>query len=134
MRSKVFVALAVVALGFFAIASSPALAAPGGGKGNAAGGGKPGGGTNSSRCTVTPNPVGVGGQYTIQGFGFTPGALINVQVKDPMGTMSFNPPVDSSGNFIVTSYAAWAGTSTVNVYDIGGRKMVFLTSCSFQVG
>jgi len=33
MRSKILVAAAVVALGFFAIASSPALAAPGGGKG-----------------------------------------------------------------------------------------------------
>lgn len=85
-------------------------------------------------CYVKPNPNTVGGQYTVYGSNLKPNELIYVWVQDSHGTLVLFPPVDASGNFTITSYSSWSGTSTVNIYDnTNYRKPVFLTSCTFQV-
>lgn len=87
-----------------------------------------------SSCYVAPNPNSVGGMYTIYGFNLKPNLLIFVKITDSHGTQVLFPPVDGSGNFIGSSYSAWAGISTASVYDnTNTRKPVLLTSCSFQI-
>jgi hypothetical protein len=99
----------------------------------AAKGGKPAPVTAHGSCSVTPNPTPVGGMYTIYGSGFTPYELLNATVTDAHGSTLLFPPVDANGSFAISSYASWAGTDTVNVYDNSGRSPVYLTSCAFQV-
>ncbi len=125
--------LVVLLLGALTVAvtAGPALAAKGG-NGRGGGGGGTSGGYGS--CAVTPNPVAVGGKYTVNGSGFKPYELVTVWVSDSHGTQVLFPPVSSTGTFSISSYASWAGTSTATVYDNGGRSLVYLTACSFQVG
>jgi len=117
---SILVAVAILASTAFAI---PAFAAKGGG-------GKTTGGYGS--CSVA-GPVPVGGQYTVLGQGFKANELLNVYVQDSHGTQAFMLSADSSGAFSVSSYASWTGTDTVTVYDNSGRRMVYLTTCPFQV-
>jgi hypothetical protein len=118
--------VAVFSVLTFAVAS-PADAAKGGGK-------PPSGGTSTyGSCVVAPNPVAVGGLYTVQGTGFRAGEILNVMVKDSHGTQAFMIAADGGGAFAVSSYASWGGTSTASVYNNEGRTMSFRTSCSFQV-
>ena len=89
--------------------------------------------STTGSCSVTPNPNTVGGQYTVVGSGFKTGELINVYVTDSHVMGAFMLMADASGSISVSSYSSWAGASTVTVYDNGGRKMIFLTSCTFDV-
>lgn len=119
---------ALIALIVVGLVAGSAFAARGGG-------GKPsGGGTTSGACAETSGAVVVGGQYTISGWGFKADQLLNVWVTDSHGTQSLFPPVGTDGRFTAVSYASWAGTSQVSVYDNSGRKMVLEASCSFTVG
>jgi hypothetical protein len=59
--------------------------------------------------------------------------LITLRVADSHGTQSLFPTVDTTGHFSASSWASWSGSSTATVYNNGGRKMVWLTSCSFEV-
>jgi hypothetical protein len=98
--------------------------------------GKGGGGGKTSTAahgSCTAADATVNDRYTIHGSGFKPGELLNVWVKDSGGTQTLFPPVDSSGNFSATSWASWAGAYSVTVYNNGGRRLVWLTSCSFSV-
>jgi len=105
------------------------LAARGGKAGGGGGGTTGGGGT----CSVSPSVVALGGLYSISGSGYKAGELLNVWITDSHGTQSLFPPVGADGTFTATSYASWSGDSVVKVYDNSGRKMVYLTSCSFSV-
>ena len=125
---------ALIAAVVVALIAGSAFAARGGGNGGTGGGKPSGGGTTTARCSVSPSTVAVGGEYMITGSGLKPGELITVWVTDPHGMQSLFPPVDTDGTFTATSYASWAGASTARVYDNGGRKMVYLTSCGFTVG
>ena len=102
------------------------------GKGNAgtSGGGKT---TTTAHGSWTAADTSVNARYTINGSGFKPGELLNVWVKDSGGTQTLFPPVDASGQFSATSWASWSGAYTVTVYNNGGRRLVWLTSCSFSV-
>ena len=84
-------------------------------------------------CAPAVSPVAVGSQYTILGSGFKPGEMVTVWVSDSHGTQTLFPPVDSSGHFSATSWASWSGASKATVYNNGGRRMVYLTSCTFDV-
>jgi hypothetical protein len=96
--------------------------------------GKPGGSASTTAyCSVTPDPNVVGGMYTVTGWGLKPNELVNVWVTDSHGTQTLFPPVSSTGTFTASSYSSWSGTSTVTVYDNGGRKLVKMATCSFQV-
>jgi hypothetical protein len=97
------------------------------------GGSKNGGTTSTGSCTVTPNPVAVGANYTIYGKSLGANRLVNVQIQDVAGTTVFNLATNSLGSVSVTWHSYWTGTSKVTIYDSGGRSLVFLTSCSFQV-
>lgn len=116
LEGAIVAAMVAVLIAGTALAAKPGPAPSGGGS-----------------CYVTPNPVAVGGQYTFWGSGFKAGELLGVTVSDSHGTQAFTLQADASGNASVSSYASWAGTSTVKVVDNGGRKKVFLTSCSFTV-
>ncbi|MBI2865424.1 MAG: hypothetical protein HYX94_12795 [Chloroflexi bacterium] len=97
----------------------------------ASAGGKKAGGYGS--CYVTPDPATVGGTYTVFGSGLKADEFVNVFVADSHGTLAFALQADSLGNVTASSYASWPGTYDVSIYDNGGRKPVYLTSCSFQV-
>jgi hypothetical protein len=84
-------------------------------------------------CAPAVSPVAVGSQYTILGSGFNPGEMITVWVSDSHGTQTLFPPVDATGHFSATSWASWSGSSKATVYNNGGRRMVYLTSCTFTV-
>ena len=115
----------------FGLIAGSAFAARGGGGGNRP---KPPPPT-AGACSVSPNPVSVvaGGQFTFSGWGFASGELVQVNVSNSHGTSFFMLQADTSGNVSVGSYSSWTGTQTVNVYDNGGRNLVFLTNCSFEV-
>jgi hypothetical protein len=99
----------------------------------ARGGGKPSATVAHGACAAAVSPVARGTQYTILGTGFKPGEMITLWVADSHGTQALFPPVDAAGTFSASSWASWGGTSTATVYNNGGRKMVWLTSCSFEV-
>ncbi len=121
--------IAVLVVGLIA---GTAFAAKGGN--TAPGHGHGGSGTPSAGvCSVTPNPVALGGMYTVNGTGFNPYEMVQVQVSDSHGTQVLFPPIDGTGTFTATSYSSWAGTSTATVYD-SGKTLLKVTSCSFQVG
>jgi hypothetical protein len=103
------------------------------GKGNAGTSGGGGKTTTTAHGSCTADDTTVNAQYTIQGSGFKPGELLNVWVKDSGGTQTLFPPVDANGQFSATSWASWAGAYSVTVYNNGGRRLVWLTSCSFSV-
>ena len=89
--------------------------------------------TAHGSCAAATSPVALGSQYTILGSGFKPGELITLWVADSHGTQTMFPSVDSTGHFAATSWASWTGAYTATVYNNGGRRMVWLTSCSFAV-
>jgi hypothetical protein len=89
--------------------------------------------TAHGSCAPDASPVALGTQYTVVGSGFQPGELVTVWVTDAHGTQTLFPPVDANGHFSATSWASWGGTSTATVYNNSGRRMVYLTSCSFDV-
>lgn len=119
-RILVTVAVAAFAVGTLA---GPALA------------GKPTGGSTSTTgsCSVTPNPVAVGANYTISGSKLGAGRFVNFHVTDAGGTTVFNRQSDSSGNASVTWHSYYRGTSSVRIDDVSGRKAVTVARCSFSV-
>jgi len=114
---------ALIALIVVGLVAGTAFAGRGGGKTTTAAHGS---------CAAAASPVAVGSQYTILGSGFKPGELVTVWVNDSHGTQTMFPPVDSAGHFSATSWASWSGAYTATVYNNGGRRMVWLTSCSFS--
>jgi hypothetical protein len=116
---------ALIALLVVGLMAGTAFAARGGGKQPAP--------VAHGTCAAAISPVVRGTQYTILGSGFKPGEMITLWVTDSHGTQALFPPVDTTGHFSASSWASWSGTSTATVYNNGGRKMVWLTSCSFEV-
>ena len=121
-------ALAVAALTTLG-ASAPALAAKGGG------GGKPGGGgtTTAGSCSVNPNPVTVGADYTLTGTGLGAGTIVNILISDSGTTGSWNLQADSNGTSTLVWHSYWTGTTKVT-YQVNGRHgSTVVASCSFAV-
>jgi hypothetical protein len=84
-------------------------------------------------CSVAPNPVGVYQPYTVSGSGYAANELIELWIQNSGGTQVLFPPVDSSGNFAITTWSDYTGNTTVTVYDHATRSLVQLTSCAVQV-
>ncbi len=84
-------------------------------------------------CSVAPNPVPVGDQYTVSGWGVPTTAYLNVWIEDSHGVTVLLPPVNADGTFSGSSWASWAGTSNVTVKDISSNRAVVLATCSFEV-
>jgi len=121
-------ALAVAALTTLG-ASAPALAARGGGGGKPAGGGT----ATAGSCSVNPDPVTVGADYTLTGTGLGADTLVNVLISDSGATTSWNLQADASGNAAVTWHSYWTGTSKVT-FQVGAKHgFTTVASCSFAV-
>jgi hypothetical protein len=112
LRMAIMGSMAAVALvGFGSIG---AAASHGGGGSGGGGGGGHSGGTSSGTCSLSPATLG--GQLTISGRGFTPGASYTLDVTWPYGGSGFLfTTADSSGNWSVITQALWAGTYSVEV-------------------
>ena len=96
---------------------------------------KGGGKTRSAgtgTCSVSPNPVANGTQYTISGTGYKSGQMLDVFSGD--GGIVF-AQANGDGNFTTWDRASFlkTGTKTVNVYEMGDRHMSVLATCSFDV-
>lgn len=123
------VLVALIALAFsgayapakFLAGTDQALAAKGGHRGAAA----------TLACSVTPDPVSVGGQYTVSGGGYQPDLRVMVQSQDSVGSQYLGTTTDSAGAFSVSSYASWSGTYNVSVFDMSGSKPALVGSCTF---
>lgn len=129
MSRRILVVAAVAALLAAMLTSGAALAAKGG---------KPGGGkptpVPTGTCYVTPNPVGLGSQYTIVGSGLKANTFVDVFVSGSGGTGMMFARTDATGAFsVIFAPSAWLGTNTVVVDAYNGGKLRFLTSCTFQV-
>ena len=109
-------AVALAALIFTTIATSPALA----GKPDHAGNGK-GGGKHQATLTVSPDPVVVDSDFTINGTGFNANKMVVVGVSGllPFETLT----VDDNGSF-VTSFTRGlqSGTYTLMAYQEKGKS------------
>jgi len=119
-------ALAVLVIG--ALMSGPVAAASKGGGGDKGGRTR----TVTGTCSVSPNPVANGAQYTISGTGYNPGQMLDVFSGD--GGIVF-AQANGDGNFTTWDRASFlnTGTKTVNVYEMGDRHMTVLATCSFDV-
>jgi hypothetical protein len=119
---------AVAVLGILSLgASSPALAARGGG-------GKPsGGGTTSGSCSVNPSQVTVGADYVLTGSGLGAGTVVNVLISDSGATTSWNLLADSSGTTSVTWHSYWTGTSNVTFQVSARHGFNTVATCAFSV-
>lgn len=101
--------------------------------------GKPGGGGStggsSGTCSVTPNPVAVGADYTVKGSNLGANRYVNVNVSDAVGTTTFFAQTDGAGSVTVVWHAYRSGTSTVKITDNSTKRTsgTVLASCSFQV-
>lgn len=122
--SSRFVALSITAVLACGLAV-PAFAAKG------ASGGKNTSPTGS--CSVNPNPVAVGADYTLTGTGLGANALVNVLITDSGGTTSWNLQADSAGTASVVWHSYWSGTSNVKFNESARHGSVTVASCAFQV-
>ena len=87
-------------------------------------------------CSVSPNPVPNGSNYTIGGSGFTDqsGQELQLRIATAAGELLTGAVVDGSGNFSATVYASGVGAYTVTVEDPqahGNKKE--LATCTFSV-
>ena len=116
--------LALLVIG--ALTISPSAAAP------KAQNGGPVKRTGTETCSVTPNPIANGSQYTVAGLGFVPGMTLDVFVGE--GGIVF-AQVLGDGTFSCVDRATYLslGTKQVNVYKMGDRHMTVLANCSFTV-
>jgi hypothetical protein len=133
-RSKslgVVAAVALAALIFTAIATSPALAGKPDHAGNGNGGGH-GGGKQKATLTVSPDPVVADSDFTISGSGFNANKMVVVGVSGllPFETLT----VDGNGSF-VTSYTRGLqpGTYTLMAYQEKGRSWEIKATKTLEV-
>ena len=98
--------------------------------------GKP---SNSVACS-TPTLTGpvapqVGGNYTIEGCGFPPGALVPLEISEADGCcMALNAVADSSGRFSYTS-RVWAPghyRARASTRHRSGNRWVVVAEWSFE--
>ena len=116
-RRFVFAALAVVSVLALATAAQAAHQA--------------GSGSTSGTCSESPNPVAVGGIYTITGSHLAANQLVNVQVSDAKGTQIVSVITTSTGTLTATGQATVAGSYSVKITG-GGRKVSTYASCGFS--
>jgi hypothetical protein len=115
------IALGVAAAGTIAAASVvPALAKP------------VKHGSASPTCQL--GATAVGGQLTLTGGDYTPGASYRVEFTwpDNAGVADTAAWADASGNITVSTYAYWSGTYQAGVYSTSGNGAL-LASCSTTV-
>ncbi len=119
------VALAAIMLSVVALAVHVDAARGGQGKGNRFEG------TNTApSLTVSPNPVPLGTNITIDGAGFEPNQTVLIN------TSHYNPEVvaDADGSFsFVYDYQYGPGNASVQAYVLQGNDFVMVASASFTI-
>ncbi len=108
-----------------ALVAGTAFAAKGGG------GHQTTGATGS--CSVTPDPVAVGADYTLVGKDLGANTVVNVLISDSMGTTSWNLQADAGGTTSVTWHSYASGTSSVVFQKSRHHGFTQVASCSFEV-
>ncbi len=100
----------------------------------------------SGSCSVTPNPVPVGGQYTVNGTGLPKSTFVDVWATDSSGTQIWSSPTDLNGNLVPTSASASvSGAYSVKLTTVPGppgegigsvdpssSNTITLATCSFS--
>jgi hypothetical protein len=99
----------------------------------ARGNGKPSGGSPTGSCSVSPNPVVLGGDYTLTGSGLGAFSVVNVLIADSGGTTSWNLLADATGTTSITWHSYATGTSHVTIQESARHHTVIVASCSFPV-
>lgn len=88
--------------------------------------------TSAATCSVTPNPVPLGSQYTIAGAGYAPNEILQEWVNGGSGTSVFFGGADANGNLsIAAGWANQTGAYSVTVKDASSGKA--LASCGFTI-
>jgi hypothetical protein len=90
-------------------------------------------GTSGPSCQATPSPASVGTDVVISGTGLGANQLLSVMVSDAVGTSAITVMTDTAGAMSVSKHVYWAGTNTVKISTIGGKRGSQVASCSFQV-
>jgi hypothetical protein len=117
-RRLVFVSVALLAV---ASIGTAAYAAHSSGSGS----------TGTATCSESPNPVQVGGIYTITGAHLPANQIVNVQVRDAKGAQVVTVMTTSTGTLLATGQASVAGSYSVAITS-GGRKVSTLATCGFR--
>lgn len=108
------------------LASTPALAAPGGKHGRDQ--------TTAATLSVSPNPVPAwGGQYTVAGSGFAANKAVSFSIASPGCCLAFNVWADSSGRVSFSRTTGSPGTYKIDAYQLSGRKYALMATVSFNV-
>ena len=92
--------------------------------------------TGTATCSVSPDPCPVGGLFTVTATGVVIVNYLNVFVYDSHGVNSIACSYDSvAGTVTGSSYASWAGVSSVEVrdYDTQTGSVVIVATCTFTV-
>jgi hypothetical protein len=89
--------------------------------------------TATGSCSASPSPVAVGADYTLVGTGLGANAIVNVLIRDSMGTTSWNLQADAAGTTAVTWHSYAAGTSSVTFQKTRHHGFTTVASCSFTV-
>jgi hypothetical protein len=88
-------------------------------------------GSASGSCSESPNPVAVGGIYTITGSHLPANQLVNVKVSDAKGAQIVTVMTTSTGTLTATGQASVSGSYSVAITS-GGRKVSTLATCGFR--
>jgi hypothetical protein len=87
--------------------------------------------STSGSCSESPNPVRVGGIYTISGSHLPANQLVNVQVSDAKGAQVVTVMTNPTGTLFAPGHASVAGSYTVTIGG-GGRHGGGLATCGFR--
>ena len=88
----------------------------------------------SGGCYVTPNPVAIGGNWTLTGTGLGAYTLVNVLITDASGGInSWNLQADANGVVTDTWHSYWSGTTNVKFNVTNHNKRTTIATCSFVV-
>lgn len=87
----------------------------------------------SLTCRATPDPVSVGGIYTISGSGYPTGKQLVIEVTDDHGTLVLFTGAKSDGSISASAYASWSGDHSVRIKDNSRRKPAVIGTCAFSV-
>jgi hypothetical protein len=98
--------------------------------------GKPsrGGTTGAGACSVNPDPVAVGADYTLTGTGLGAYAIVNVMISDSGVVSSWNLQADANGTSTLVWHSYWSGATKVTYQKSSGHHgYSVVASCSFNV-
>ena len=84
-------------------------------------------------CVVAPSEVVVGADWTLKAQNLGADRFVMVRITNGGSTTAFNLGSDSAGSLSLTWHSYWPGTAKVELFDNGGRRLAYLTTCSFTV-